>query len=729
MPPESKKLSVLPRVVSRFSNRRSKPAVTYDPDQLEGSSIVTPGPPSSFNPWITSVPDLSLPVDKSAQSHGFQPPICQTGSDNERAHSNISAFSVSGNQDLRPPQLAPTLPLCDTSTAPRPHGGTTSFLAGASGFRMGDIQYFEGSYVALNIGGGVGDKSIDGWERLLENTAPNALHNSRARYDAPKCDEDTRVEVTSEIMTFIEDHGGPRRLLCMTGAAGSGKSALQQTIAETCGKKKSLGSSFFFSAVDPSRNTVDPVVPTIAYQLGRGNPAVRQLIKAAVEEDPLIFSQSLQDQITTLIVKPFEHLDSIGSDPSTFPYAILIDGLDECRGEDCQAELLTAIRKCLLDDRLPFRIFIASRPEWAIRTALEPGGQLQQVAYHIQLSDKYDASGDMCRYLRRRFEDIGLRIGNSKWFTRNDIETLVRAASGQFIYVATVFNYISERRAAPTQRLKIVLSWTPHAGQAAKPFEALDRLYTNILLTAKSAYEAVDTHFGRDFLLLFRAHHIGITGFRFNPGPTMISPSADILSALLCLEATAEEVLVSDLHSLVAFETDERGDLCLRLYHKSFSDFLEEESRAKDLFVSQSRVYAHLAKCCMQLIVECPLEFDSQLPAKWKELPLPRLHRRALREAIEDLPFFLLESPTIGDGVDFFTQKDGWLKLNKLLPLLYPVGLLHMIWQGWIDNFRRFSGKLQLQKPEFAVIINEFVHKWELEKKEWRYVVKTIRPL
>ncbi|RXW15558.1 hypothetical protein EST38_g10294 [Candolleomyces aberdarensis] len=422
-----------------------------------------------------------------------------------------------------------------------------------------------------------------------------------------------------------------------------------------------------------------------------------------------------EDQITTLIVEPFKHLGHIGSETSAFPYAILIDGLDECRGEDCQAELLTAIKKCLLDDLLPFRIFIASRPEWAIRTALEPGGHLNQVAYHIQLSDKYDASGDMCQYLRRRFEDIGLRIGNSQWFTQNDIETLVRAASGQLIYVATVFNCISERRAAPTERLKIVLSWTPHAGQVAKPFEALDRLYTNILLAAKSAYEAVDTHLGRDFLLLFRAHHIGITGFRFNPGPTMISPSADILSALLCLEATAEEVLVSDLRSLVAFETDERGDLCLRLYHKSFSDFLEEESRAKDLFVSQSRVYAHLAKCCMQLIVECPLEFDSPLSTKWKELPLPRPHRRALREAIEDLPFFLLESPTIDHEVDYFTQEDGWLKLDKLLPPLYPVGLLHMIWIGWIGNLRRFSGKLKFQNPEAAAVISEFVHKWECD--------------
>ncbi|KAJ2926657.1 hypothetical protein H1R20_g10429, partial [Candolleomyces eurysporus] len=449
-----------------------------------------------------------------------------------------------------------------------------------------------------------------GWELLLEHTAPDALHNSRARYDAPKCDEDTRVEVTSEIMAFIEDRDGPRRLLCMTGAAGSGKSALQQTIAETCGKKKSPACSFFFLTSDPNRNTVNPVIPTIAYQLGRGNPVVKQLIKAAVEEDNLIFTQSLEDQITNFIVKPVEYLISMGSNLSALPRAILIDGLDECRGEDYQAELLAAIRKCLLVDGLPFRIFISSRPEWAIRTALEPGGHLSKVACHIQLSDKYDASADMHRYLWRRFEDIGLRIGDPQWFTEGNIRTLVRAASGQFIYVATVYKYISERRASPAERLKVVLTWTPQKGQVAKPFEVLDILYTNILSAAKHAYEAVDTHHGRDFLLLFRAHHIIITGIKY--GSTVLQPPADVFSTLLGLEARAEESLTSDLRSLVAIERDSTGNSRLRMYHKSFSDFMEAESRANDLFVPRSRVYVHLAKCCMQHIIECPLDFDSR---------------------------------------------------------------------------------------------------------------------
>ncbi|KAJ2936995.1 hypothetical protein H1R20_g94, partial [Candolleomyces eurysporus] len=423
-------------------------------------------------------------------------------------------------------------------------------------------------------------------------------------------------------MDWIENCDGPQSILCMTGAAGSGKSALQQTVAEYCATSDILGAAFFISSTDPTRNTASAIVPTIAYQLGLKHDGFRNFVAAAVKHDRHIFSRSLQSQMDVLIIRPFKNLRrSKQLDPNTFPYAILIDGLDECNGkptttsqlihfgaderrqaEDRQVELLAAIKRCILDNDLPFRFFIASRPELAIRTALEPGGHLREVAYHIQLSDNYDASEDMRKYLQRRFEVIGLRIGDSQWFTKGNIETLVRAASGQFIYVAVVYKYISEPRTSPVERLKIVLTWAPHEGQMACPFEALDRLYTNILLGAKNAYEAIDTHRGRDFLLLFRTLDLI---------PHSFTISADILSALIGIEARGEENLISDLHSLVTITTDGCDYSCLGVYHKSFSDFLIEESRAKDLFVPESRVYTHLAKCCMQRIVElCPLDLD-----------------------------------------------------------------------------------------------------------------------
>ena len=116
---------------------------------------------------------------------------------------------------------------------------------------------------------------VKGWEILLDKIASNAFYDSGARFDSPKCDEDTRVEVTGEIMDWMNDRDGPQRLLCMTGAAGAGKSALQQTIAERCAQSGILGCAFFFSSQDPTRNDISRIIPTIAYQLGIRNRNLR----------------------------------------------------------------------------------------------------------------------------------------------------------------------------------------------------------------------------------------------------------------------------------------------------------------------------------------------------------------------------------------------------------------------------------------------------------------------
>lgn len=56
---------------------------------------------------------------------------------------------------------------------------------------------------------------------------------------------------------------------------------------------------------------------------------------------------------------------------------------------------------------------------------------------------------------------------------------------------------------------------------------------------------------------------------------------------------------LSGIGNFDALEPGTDGDLRLHPYHKSFADFLEELSRAKDLFAPESRVCAHsqIASC------------------------------------------------------------------------------------------------------------------------------------
>ncbi|KAJ2929570.1 hypothetical protein H1R20_g7527, partial [Candolleomyces eurysporus] len=550
------------------------------------------------------------------------------------------------------------------------------------------------------------DSQKGGWKMLLKNIASNALHNSRARFDAPKCDEDTRVEVTKELTDWIQDREAPQRLLCMTGAAGAGKSALQQTIAGKCSKSNTLGSAFFFSAVDPTRNNLTHIVPTIACQLGLHNPALRDAIGKAIEEDPLIFEKTIGTQMDTLVVAPFQRACASGGlDSSTFPHAILIDGLDECSGEENQAELLSAIKDCLLDNDLPFRIFVASRPEWAIRTALdnEPEGYLYRLAYHIKLSDMYDATGDIRRYLWTRLRGIGSRSRDRRaqsplWPTKEDIEKLVAAASGQFVYAATVVKYVSERRGSPVDRLRAIIDWTPKGGQQTRPLELLDILYRNILSTAKELYEAVDTNQGRDFLLLVRAHQMN-SDARVDRTQSSIRTFDEITS----LEDGGHQVLFSDLHSLVFVrQSPIRTEVWeeMRFYHLSFSEFLNSEFRAQHLFVSETRVRQYVVESCLQKLLQ-----QEDFLGDWNFNSMISALRRFSDNQITYVDDFRL--------IDF-TRNNGWGRIDERLSSHVKIdrffewsGLAHFTFNA----IQRLND--DLHEHELADIVKSYSDKWK----------------
>ncbi|KAJ2928063.1 hypothetical protein H1R20_g9029, partial [Candolleomyces eurysporus] len=558
-----------------------------------------------------------------------------------------------------------------------------------------------------------------GWKMLLKNIASNALHDSSARFDPPKCDEDTRVEVTKELMDWIQDRETPRRLLCMTGAAGSGKSALQQTIAERCSVSNILGSTFFFSAGDPTRNSLTYVIPTIACQLGLHNPALRDAIGKVIEDNPLIFKKNIKIQMDMLIVTPFKRLCASGKlNRNTFPHAILIDGLDECSGEENQAELLSTIKHCLLDNDLPFRIFIASRPEWAIRSALDshPEGYLYQLAYHVKLSDKYDATDDIRRFLWRRLQDIGSRSRDHRaqshlWPAEEDIEKLVVASSGQFIYAATAVKYVSERRGSPVDRLRTIIEWTPHDGQQTQPLERLDVLYRIILSTAKELYEGVDSNRRRDFLLLVRAHQIN-SDSRIGRARDSIRNFDEIIG----LEDGGHQVLFSDLHSLVLFRQNPAFTKVweeMQFYHRSFSELLDSKFRAQHLFVSEQRVRQHVVESCLQKLLQQE-DFLEDWSFYWI---VDALHRYSENQTtcVDDLRL-----------IDF-THNNGWRRIDERLSSHIERGRFDLVcWYG-LASFT-FDAIQHLNddpyKCKVADIVKSYFDKWKGRYKKYGFTEK-----
>ncbi|KAF6749728.1 hypothetical protein DFP72DRAFT_1072956 [Ephemerocybe angulata] len=482
-------------------------------------------------------------------------------------------------------------------TASNDPTGALSFFNNASNFQIQDFKYVEVKNQA--------SAKSPGWDLLVEKTAHTALYDSAARFDRPKCDDDTRVEVLSEIMGWVQDQEAPTRLLCMTGPAGAGKSAIQQTIAEQCSRLGILAASFFFGANDEARNDALPVAATIAYQLCLTSATLRSSISAVVDRDPLIFTKSIEKQVTTLIVNPVLHLQAANLSLVDLPYVILIDGLDECKTEERQAELLEAIDSCITSNKLlPFRVFVASRPELVIFNALQPYGHLHQVAYHIQLDNKYNPDFDIERYFRRRFRVIARRCRDLQaqghlWPSQTDLTSLVVAASGQFIYAATVVRYVEEPRGSPVNRLKAVLSWTLGA-TTSHPLSSLDELYRQILLKARQNYRDVDNS-REDLVMLIRMAHDTLLRECYNRDKILFS------------ELGGVDSLLYDLRSLLFIsrpseETDKlptegaQKPVALQAHHWTFIEFLSDERRAKDLFVCAGEYTDYAAGSCLAYV-------------------------------------------------------------------------------------------------------------------------------
>ena len=194
---------------------------------------------------------------------------------------------------------------------------------------------------------------------LQEHVAPAAFHNSKQRVDPPRCHPHTRDAVLDEIFDWIVGNL-PREtyIAWLSGAAGAGKSAICQSIAEICILRGILAASFFFFRTDSTRNTIDPLVATFAYQIIQLLPETKDHIVKAIESNPLIFEQTLEDQLDLLIVRPLRLLQI--PNPA-LRLLLIIDGVDECEGDNTQRNLIRTISQLLRDRNLPVIVLFSSQ--------------------------------------------------------------------------------------------------------------------------------------------------------------------------------------------------------------------------------------------------------------------------------------------------------------------------------------------------------------------------------
>ncbi|KDR68168.1 hypothetical protein GALMADRAFT_78954, partial [Galerina marginata CBS 339.88] len=439
-------------------------------------------------------------------------------------------------------------------------------------------------------------------ELLMEASAPAAFHNSEQRFDPPKCHPNTRVAVLNRITDWVlgTDADFEQRqafIMWLYGAAGAGKSAVAQTIAEKCDEDGVLLASFFFSRTDPTRNHTGKLVATIAYQVSLKSPEAKALIVDAVEHDPLIFSKSLETQFSRLIFEPLQSASSSHGPNPQSTYLIVIDGLDECIDMATRCAFLRIILASpQLQSPTTLRFLVGSRPELDIRTLIDSQA-LETRPYRLGLDDGYGSNADIHLYLVEKFNELTLNHPHrayipDEWPTDDIINKLVRNSSGQFIYASTVVKYVSSEDHKPTNQLDIILGLRSPRSQA--PFGALDELYTHIFSTVG------------DIDLVLHVFGFVIIGM---PGWPIVWQIEEILG----LELGDLQVLFSRLHSVVSFyygpwETSASGSLqfavCVKSLHASLEDFLLDESRSRELYINPGVKHALYAQICFKHLHE-----------------------------------------------------------------------------------------------------------------------------
>jgi len=415
-----------------------------------------------------------------------------------------------------------------------------------------------------------------------------ATHNSLERQllDAPKCHPNTRVAVINRLTSWIKGEIAAdfdTFILWLYGAAGAGKSAIAQTLAEICETDGLLLATFFFWKSAPERSNIDRFVATIAYQIARAIPALRQFIETAVDTDPMIFKQSIHVQLAKLITEPIRYLHSTGFDFKNSPFVIIIDGLDECEGKDIQSGLVKSLAAAFRYSPLRVRILIASRPEVYLQSTFNLSS-LQPHLSRLALSNEYSAEDDIQRFLEDSFDKIRREHPlnsyiSPSWPSANVLDELTRKSSGQFIFASTAVKYAGgDPYELPTRRLDVIRHLQPSRGEEDLPYAELNSLYNHVFSNVRDV-EKVN-------------HVLGVLTIVIPfPGLFKIKNTIQSMDELFFWQPGETKACLSPLESIIGY--NRMG--YISVFHASLSDFLLDPSRSHQFYLCRESILSNCA--------------------------------------------------------------------------------------------------------------------------------------
>ncbi|KAF2681098.1 hypothetical protein K458DRAFT_392325 [Lentithecium fluviatile CBS 122367] len=303
--------------------------------------------------------------------------------------------------------------------------------------------------------------------------ATGASFDAHTEEHSARCLPNTRTELLKTIRGWANNKDG-KTIFWLCGMAGTGKSTIARTAAQSFAEAGQLGASFFFKKGEGERGNASRFFSTIATDLVAREPGMLPSIRKALDEDSALSQRALKDQFEKLVLHPLSGVQQTHSTDPT--WVIVIDALDECEREEDIRAILQLLTRAKDMQPVSLRVLVTSRPELHIRLGFKqmPNETYQDLVLHEVAKNTIEH--DIRLFYEHELSAIRqARELSPDWPTNDQIQALVDLAVPLFIFAATVCRYIGTKGGHPEEYLSKVL------GYQKSTFSQLDRMYLPIL--------------------------------------------------------------------------------------------------------------------------------------------------------------------------------------------------------------------------------------------------------
>jgi hypothetical protein len=409
------------------------------------------------------------------------------------------------------------------------------------------------------------------------------------------CMPDTRADVIETLVSFALSEDTSLRLFLLSGVAGSGKSSVATSVANSLHQRSRLSGSFFFKRDIEKLRVPANLVHTVAYSIARQYKPYMDVLIDILNSNPTIEDAALSIQFETLLKKPLHDISHISSTTSGHASSklpsvtFIIDALDECDDPRTVSSYLAG-----LVSLAPWlKVIVTSRPMDESEAELRGPGYMT----HLNLFT-VDASEDILKFTQSRFAPGGVLHRLWSRVTEEEIQALANKSHGLFIWIKTVLSYIASLvyDGAKLKEMRSILS----SSKATSPEKGVDGLYLRVL--RKTAGESPDyqdavKNFVGFIYVTSRNRSLpckGLHAFIPTSDPDILITPEDI------------EELRSKLAAVIFVDavTD-----ALRVCHPSFLDFIGTQARSQEFWTDPEVLDTVMARRCFT-IMEANLKFN-----------------------------------------------------------------------------------------------------------------------